>query len=93
MKWTRGWGKEVLRVQGAKLRMIDLSYIPREARHNDDTNGVEDIGPRLPESARATLGYKVIDPITFARSCGACPTIASERRRKRSEYLRYLALI
>jgi hypothetical protein len=35
---------------------------PRAARHTDDPNGVAELSPGLPESARATLGTKPLNP-------------------------------
>jgi len=56
----------------------------------DDTEGVEDISPGLParravaqrrrESARATPGYKAIQPITFERSEASAASISALQR-------------
>ncbi len=49
---------------------------PHAARQNDDTKGVEDISPGLPESARATPGFGSIESITFARSAASGASIS-----------------
>jgi hypothetical protein len=53
---------------------IDL--IPRKTRQNDNTKGVESLSPRLPESARATLGAKATQPTHFARSAASEASIS-----------------
>jgi hypothetical protein len=50
--------------------------IPRQARHPDDTEGVAEISPGLPESARATPGLQSLQPIAFARSAASEASIS-----------------
>jgi hypothetical protein len=65
---------------GGDILLLDSSnheFIPRVARHNGDTKGIEDISPGLPESARATLGSGFIQRITFARSAASEASISA----------------
>ena len=52
----------------------------------DDAEGVEDISRGLPESGRATPESAILSTHHFRAKRGARPAIASERRRKRSEF-------
>jgi len=57
------------------------SSLSRAARHYDDTEGVEEISPGLPESSRATPGTRPIQPIHFARSAASAASISDLRHR------------
>src|SRR3569833_350637 len=83
MRWCPGnWGETRAVVRKflkylAKLfsQSFNRDFIPRVARHTHDAEGVEDISPGLPESARATLGQDVFRLTHFARSAASAASI------------------